>query len=403
MHTVRDRAKIPSLVLLICLLGFPQISETIYTPSLPDLARSLGIRMDLAEFTLSVYFIGFSFGVLFYGLLADVIGRRRSMLIGLGVYLLGSIGCHWSIAIQELLFFRFIQAFGAAAGSVVTQTMLRDIYIGSERGRVFSIVSGALAFSPAIGPVIGGVVDQYFGWRANFFVLVLMGILLGGVCVLCLPETRPVSHVKRNHLIEFVHLLMQMSRDPRIYTYTLLIAGCNGIVFSYYAEAPYIFIEILKLSPSQYGFLGLVIAASFFVASIVSLNLNRSVTSEKTVKIGALIATVGAILLKLLCKFFELSPTQSLLHWVFLLLCIMIIFIGIGVMLPNCLSHALVKYEAKSGSAGSLFGFSYYWLIAGFTAWMGILHNGTVHRMPLYFCGLTGGMLMVSVLGLREK
>jgi fucose permease len=196
---------------------------------------------------------------------------------------------------------------------------------------------------------------------------------------------------------------MQMSRDPRIYTYTLLIAGCNGIVFSYYAEAPYIFIEILKLSPSQYGFLGLVIAASFFVASIVSLNLNRSVTSEKTVKIGALIATVGAILLKLLCKFFELSPTQSLLHWVFLLLCIMIIFIGIGVMLPNCLSHALVKYEAKSGSAGSLFGFSYYWLIAGFTAWMGILHNGTVHRMPLYFCGLTGGMLMVSVLGLREK
>src|SRR4029079_14994620 len=113
--------KLPSFFLLICLLGFPHLSETIYTPSLPDLARDLAIKMNLAEFTLSIYFIGFAFGVLTYGILADILGRRKSMILGILVYLLGSLGCSFAYSIEHLLFFRFVQAFGASVGSVVTQ------------------------------------------------------------------------------------------------------------------------------------------------------------------------------------------------------------------------------------------------------------------------------------------
>ena len=121
------------LGLILCLIGFPQLSETLFTPSLPDLARSFNVGIGVAENTLSVYFMGFAFGVLGFGILADKVGRRNSMILGIFVYFLGTLGCLLCNSIENLFLFRFIQAFGASCGSVVTQTMIRDRYQGRER------------------------------------------------------------------------------------------------------------------------------------------------------------------------------------------------------------------------------------------------------------------------------
>ena len=393
-----QKRKFPTLFLLICLLGFPQISETIYTPSLPDLAHGLNIKMDLAELTLSIYFAGFAFGVLTFGVLADWMGRRRSMILGIVIYILGSLGCSFSSSISALLFYRFFQAFGAAAGSVVTQTMLRDLYTGPERQRVFSIVSGALAFSPAMGPVIGGLINQLFHWRANFHALVLMGIILGFWSFFRLYETSGgPTQGKKLGTVEFLSLCKEMSRDSALLRNTVLVGACNGILFSYYAEAPFIFIELLELKPVQYGFLGLVIATSFFYASFLSIRLNRRLSIQNTITTGALISCLGAFLLSLTCWFITPSTHHiSILLWASLMISLIFVFLGIGIIIPNCLSQALQKYKDHSGTAGSLFGFTYYWLIAGFTALMGILHNNTALAMPLYFCVLTGGMCILG-------
>lgn len=86
----------PSLLLFIVLVGFPQISETIYTPSLPDIAHHLGASNNAIQLTLSIYFLGFAFGVYCWGRLSDSIGRRPAMLWGILVYGLGSLGCYLS-------------------------------------------------------------------------------------------------------------------------------------------------------------------------------------------------------------------------------------------------------------------------------------------------------------------
>jgi Bcr/CflA subfamily drug resistance transporter len=390
--------KAPALALLICLLGYPQISETIYTPSLPDLAHSLGIKMSAAEYTLSIYFIGFAFGVLVFGILADVLGRRKAMLIGLLIYTLASFGCGFCYSLEALLMMRFFQAFGAATGSVVTQTILRDLFSGAERSRVFAIASGALAFSPALGPIIGGGVDQLWSWRANFFILAAMGLFLGTISMVRLGETRtaPPSWSRKG----FTSLLKQMGADPSLYFYALLIGGCNGVVFSYYAEAPFLFIEILGLTPAQYGLLGLVIATAFFLASYLSIQLNLRLQTGATISIGAGLSLLGSLALEMLCHFGLPShgPTSHLgpLLWTLLMGAITLVFIGIGVMIPNCLAHALTHYQSRSGTAGSIFGFAYYWLIAGFTALMGILHDESPTAMPRYFAFITGAMLVLS-------
>lgn len=187
----------PSLLLMIVLVAFPQISETIYTPSLPDIAVALGATNSSVQLTLSIYFIGFALGVFSWGWLSDFIGRRSSMLAGLLVYGMGSLMCFYSESIHLLLVSRFIQAFGAATGSIITQTILRESVSGNKRHVMFAQISAVIAFTPAVGPLIGGWVDQAFGFRAVFFTLVMMSVLLFMYAFWKLPETTDVSMRKR--------------------------------------------------------------------------------------------------------------------------------------------------------------------------------------------------------------
>ncbi|WP_309306097.1 MFS transporter, partial [Bacillus cereus] len=105
-------------------VAFSQLSETIYTPSLPDISNPIHVSNNEVQLTLSVYFAGLALGVFSSGWLSDVIGRRRAMLLGIVIYGAGSFLCYIANSIVVLLVSRFIQAFGASAGSVVTQTIL---------------------------------------------------------------------------------------------------------------------------------------------------------------------------------------------------------------------------------------------------------------------------------------
>ena len=163
-----EKVSVPSLLLMIILVAFPQISETIYTPSLPDISKALHVSNNEVQLTLSVYFAGFAFRRIFIGWLSDIIGRRPAMLLGIVVYGVGSFLCFIANSIEVLLVSRFIQAFGASAGSVVTQTILRESVEGHKRHVMFAQISAVIAFTPAIGPLIGGFLDQMFGFKIVF-------------------------------------------------------------------------------------------------------------------------------------------------------------------------------------------------------------------------------------------
>lgn len=111
--------KTPALLLLALLVTLPQIGETIYTPSLTDMARGLNISASAAQTTLSIFFAGFALGVLCWGQVSDHIGRRKTMIITLALYLLGCLICLSASSLWVLNSGRFIQAFGAASCSVV--------------------------------------------------------------------------------------------------------------------------------------------------------------------------------------------------------------------------------------------------------------------------------------------
>ncbi|GGF95242.1 multidrug effflux MFS transporter [Paenibacillus aceti] len=381
---------VPSLLLMIVLVAFPQISETIYTPSLPDISASLGVSNSSVQLTLSIYFIGFAIGVFCWGWLSDLIGRRPAMLGGLLVYGAGSLMCYYSGSIELLLVSRFIQAFGAATGSVITQTMLRESLSGDKRHAMFAQISAVIAFTPAVGPLIGGWVDQFLGFRAVFFTLVVMSVLLFLYAFVKLPETTDVSTRTK---VAIMPVIQRMLRSPRVLVFGLLIGGINGVLFSYYAEAPFLFIEYFQMSPGVYGFLGIIVALASVIGAMISKRLLTKYAPERIIHLGCLVMTVGALLL-------TGASSLSMLPDIIMLLCVLIalfvMLLGSGIALPNCLSLALVSFHDVIGTAGAVFSLGYYLLVSLATWGMSLLHNGSLLTMPLYFLGISGVMWLLG-------
>ncbi|WP_086111131.1 MFS transporter, partial [Xenorhabdus beddingii] len=245
----------PSLWLAIALMMFPQIVETIYSPALPNIAHGFSVSSAQAAQTLSLYFFAFALGVVVWGRLCDVIGRRPTMIAGLSLYGLASLLALSTQQFWLLLIARMLSAFGAAVGSVGTQTMMRDTYRGEELARIFSILGMALAASPAIGMISGSTLNSFAGYKGVFAGLAVLAAMLTCWATIRLPETRPTDVAK----VALFSTAIMMLKDISIWRNAFLIAFFNICLFSYYQLAPFRF-EQLGLTPETFGYTGLLLA-----------------------------------------------------------------------------------------------------------------------------------------------
>ncbi|MNV27339.1 bicyclomycin/multidrug efflux system [compost metagenome] len=232
--------------------------------------------------------------------------------------------------------------------------------------------------------------DQAFGFRAVFFTLVMMSVLLFVYAFWKLPETTDVSARKKVAILPIVKRMLSL---PRVLVFGLLIGGINGVLFSYYAEAPFIFIEHFNISPGVYGFLGIVVALASIVGAMMSKRLLSLYAAEKIIHIGCLVMTSGALLLTIVSS---LASLPNMMLMVCILITLFVMLMGAGIALPNCLSLALVNFQDVVGTAGAIFSLGYYLLVSLATWGMSALHNGSLLTMPFYFLGISGGMWLLS-------
>lgn len=386
-----------NLVLLVCLVGFPQLSETIYTPSLTEIAKAFSTSLNMAQMTLSIYFLAFALGVVFWGIGSDYFGRRKAMNFGILVYIIGSIICLISNNIVLLFVGRFIQAFGASTGSVTTQTILRDSYIGKERHHMFAKISAVLAFSPALGPLIGGIITQFYGFRIVFCVLVIMGMLLFYFSLKNLPETLNYNQVNPS-LFSVFSLAKQMLLDSNTIIFCLFIGLLNGMIFGYYSEAPGIFIDHFHFTQSQYGFMGCIVALSSMIGAWQSSRLLEKSNAILIIRKGIFLSLVSTL-------FWGITPLMqlnSISELILYILGIFFLLVGIGMALPNCLSLALDNFPKTAGISGALLSLGYYLIVSICTFIVGIIHTGSLIVFPL-FCTIILAMMLVLVNFLKIK
>lgn len=383
---------LPAVWLIVLIAGIGQLSETVYSPALPAIAASLGVKASWVEYTLTIYLFSFGIGTLFWGRLSDHFGRKPCILAGLAIYILGSFGCYMADSLSILMISRFIQGFGGSIGSVLAQAIVRDAFSGPNLTKAYSSIVGALAVFPAIGPIVGGVITQQFSWPMIFIFLIGFGILIFLVTLQKLPETLTIRQQKLPSLLT---ILCQLAKDPKVIGFGLLVALCNGITFSYYAEGSFYLIELLGLSPSQYGMTFALMASATIAGSVISRKTQSKFGSITMIKYGlwGILASCSLLYVGVLLKnMLNISSINLLILTVVVMMGNMA---GICIVTSNALAMSLQNYRHAIGTASSLFGFFYYIGVSLCTFGMGLVHNGTLIPMPLYFLSL--GIIMIIV------
>ncbi|GAJ76338.1 LOW QUALITY PROTEIN: multidrug resistance protein D [Vibrio sp. JCM 18905] len=360
----------PSLWLMLVMLMFPQIVETIYSPALSSIALSFDVNHAQAAQTLSIYFLAFAIGVVVWGVLADKLGRRPTMLIGLFIYGFASLLATQTESFAVVMAAR-ASAFGIAVGSVVTQTMLRDAFDGQELSKVFSLMGMGISISPVVGMLLGGQLTALGGYRYVFFALFLIALLLLAYNVIKLPETQ-----KEQTPVRLRQLSWKMVRDARIWRSGLLVALYNIALFSYYQLGAFTF-SALGYNSEQFGYSGMVLGLGTLLGSYLNKSLvSKNVRKSQLLWLSAVLLSLGSVGVLIL--------SQS----IWFVAPMMLVVMSYGIAIPNILSDALVDYKQQVGSAGALFGLMYYIMIGTGLAMAGTAQNLSVILLTCSFLAI---------------
>ena len=337
------------LSFMVLLMMFPQFVETIYSPALPSITQYYQVSETKALLTISTYFIAFAIGVIWWGIQSDYIGRRKAMIRGLITYMLASILALVAPTFEVVLLARVLAAFGIAVGSVITQTMMRDVYTGAELSKVFSIMGIALSISPVIGLLLGGITVTSFTHLGVFALLAILAFFLVVKAYYQLPETKQTQDKITVKALK--ELAKKLYSDVSIWRYALLVMSYNVLLFSYYSFAPFLF-ESNGYDSQVYGYSGIVLALGSFGGSYINkVCISKGIAGNRMIVISAILALVNACIAALV------------LDSLWFLLPVLMIVASFGIAIPNILSQALVQYKTSVGSAGALFGLLYYILI----------------------------------------
>ncbi|ABV75205.1 Bicyclomycin resistance protein [Rickettsia akari str. Hartford] len=375
-------AKIPAWMLL-CLFILSPTTETIYTSGLPSLTKYFGIDGGITQTTSTLYFLGFALGILTLGRLSDIYGRRPIVLLGLFIYVVSSIISIFAVNIEMLMIARFVQAFGVSIGSVIGQAMARDSYQGSELSYVYARLSPCLLFIPSLGSSIGGYIIEYSSWHYVFVFFSLTGTILLALYYKVLPETN--SYIAFSQSSKYFEVLQVIIKDKILLLYAFIIGAFNGIYYGFFIEAPFIFIDTMKVSPSFYGKLVFLLSFAAIFGGFLGEYLikKRHVHDKKVMGLGFIFSLCGCILFAVNAFILEVVSANHSLAIATVFAPMMIHMVGHNLLIPMTLRYALEDYAKVTGTAGSIFGTIYYVVIAAVTYLVSKIHSETISNFAL--------------------
>lgn len=171
--TTQERiAALTGVILALLLAG---LDQTIVSTAGPAIQRDLAIPASLYAWITSAYLVSSTVMVPIYGKLSDILGRKPVLLVGIGIFLFGSLLCGLAPTALTLIAFRAVQGLGAAALFTSAFAVIADLFPPAERGRYQGLIAGVFGLSSVIGPLVGGFITDRFGWHWIFFVNLPIG------------------------------------------------------------------------------------------------------------------------------------------------------------------------------------------------------------------------------------
>ncbi len=388
---IKQQLHKPSLWILIFMVSVGPFGDTEYIPSLPHIAQSFGVSYALAQYTMTSYLAGYAIFQLIYGITSDRFGRKPMMLIGAVTFVIGSLICYLSSSIEMLIFGRLIQGMGSCAGAILSSASVRDAFPVAQRSQIYARINAAFALAPGFGPIIGGYVHDWFGWHANFLLLLILSGLLF-VCVwFFYPETN--QNLKPDALgfkkIKSTH--KSLFADPYYSAYLLIMGMCISVVYCCLIESPALVIILLKLTAKDIAFIAMGVMFGFMTGSIVCARLTRKVPDNYIICIGLAIMMISSAAM-IIFAFTHFVTLASML------IPIITIFAGIAFINPIVTANALLPFHTITGAASAMLGFSQMAVAALATGMLAVFRDNSARNMPVTFSILTVIAALIFIL-----
>jgi MFS transporter, DHA1 family, multidrug resistance protein len=340
-----DRTTPPKVVTLILTAGLAALTMNIFLPSLPGMAEYFRVSYGVMQQSVALYLALSAALQIVIGPISDRFGRRNVLLCSLVIFLIATVGTLLATSATTFLIFRMAQAV-IASGMVLSRAVVRDMVADSQAASMIGYVTMGMSIVPMIGPVIGGFLDQAFGWHANFALLLVLGCAVLALVWADLGET---ATLRRVSLMDQIRTYPTLLSSRRFWGYTLSAAFASGCFFAYLGGAPYVGDKVFGMSSPQVGGLFALTAIGYAAGNFLAGRYSVRVGMNRMVLFGSLVTTFGLSLLALLTLAGLSGPVVFFGLTVFMGL-------GNGIGLPSANAGMLSVRPDLAGTASGLGG-----------------------------------------------
>ena len=390
-----DNRTPPHIATLIILAGMSAMVMNMFLPSLPNMTEHFATDYGVMQLSVALY-LGVSGALqIFIGPISDKFGRRPVLLFGLSAFLLATIGCLLAPTAEVFLFFRMCQAV-VATGMVLSRAAVRDMYDQDKAASMIGYVTMGMAVVPMVSPFFGGVLDELFGWKANFWALFILGSLTLWLTWSDLGETAAKSDKSLTaQFKEYPELLT----SPRFWGYSLAAGFCSGAFFAYLGGGPFVGSVVFGMTPFWVGVYFGAPAIGYFFGNMLTGLFAQKYGINRLVMLGSLINAFGVVLSLSIFLAGYGSPLSFFGLMTF-------VGLGNGLVIPNATAGMLSVRPHLAGTASGLGGAIMIGGGAGLSALAGASLGPSTGAFPLLYI-MTGTSLaavfaVVTVL-LRER
>ncbi|HBC6263658.1 multidrug effflux MFS transporter [Citrobacter sp. Cb008] len=333
------------ILILSGLMAFASLSTDIYLPAMPTMAEDLYGNVEL---TITGFLVGFAIAQLIWGPISDHLGRRKPLLIGMVLFIIGSAGCAMSTSITQIVFWRVFQALGACTGPMLARAMIRDLFARTRAAQMLSTLVLVMAIAPIAGPLIGGQIIRLSTWHSVFWLLAVIGALMF-ISLNWLPETLPEEKRVKASLAGAFRNYRSLFANGRFMRYTLSLTCYYVAAYAFITGSPFVYISYYHVEPQHYGWLFALNIVGVMVMSVVNRRLVQRHSLEQLLKYATMLAALAAVALAVLVKL-ESGGVEAIIITVFLF------FSMNGIIAATSTAAALDAVPSIAGSASALIG-----------------------------------------------